>query len=32
MTELPVIREPGLQDILEADAAAREAVRKHFSN
>ena len=30
MTELPVIREPGLPDILEADAAARRAVRKNF--
>ena len=31
MTELPVAHKPGLADILEADAAAREAVRKHFS-
>ncbi|MCI9002098.1 MAG: 1-deoxy-D-xylulose-5-phosphate reductoisomerase [Oscillibacter sp.] len=32
MTELPVIREPGLPDILEADAEARQAVLKNFSN
>ena len=32
MTELPVIREPGLSDILEADAEARRAVLKNFSN
>ena len=32
MTELPVIREPGLPAILEAAAVARQAVLNNFSN
>ena len=27
MEKVPVVRDPGLTDILEADAAAREAAR-----